>query len=128
MGTIWGTSIYSKDGNTWKWTFGINLPAPSEGTWRLRALRMPKHHIFAISFAKVYPLYLQKAERKGRTKEEVDRVICWLTGYTQAGLRQQIERENDFEVFLLEHHAFIQTVRSSKGSCVGFAWKTSKIN
>lgn len=60
---------------------------------------MPKHRIFATAFAKVYPLYVQKAERKNRTKEEVDEIICWLTGYNQAGLRQQIEKENDFETF-----------------------------
>ena len=54
---------------------------------------MPRHRVFAIKFSKVYPLYIQKAERKNRTKEEVDRVICWLTGYSQAELRQQIEQE-----------------------------------
>jgi hypothetical protein len=47
---------------------------------------MTKHRIFTTEFSKVYPLYLQKAERKGRTKAEVDQIICWLTGYTQAGL------------------------------------------
>ena len=51
---------------------------------------MPKHQIFATIFARVYPLYVQKAERKNRTKEEVDQIICWLTGYGQAGLQQQI--------------------------------------
>ena len=60
---------------------------------------MPKNRVFAITFAKLYPLYVQKAERKNRTKAEVDRVICWLTGYDQAGLRRQIERENDLETF-----------------------------
>ena len=60
---------------------------------------MPGHHVFAIKFAKVYPLYVQKAERKNRTKEEVDQIICWLTGYNQAGLQQQIEQENDLETF-----------------------------
>jgi len=60
---------------------------------------MPKHRIFATKFARAYPLYVQKAERKNRTKEEVDRIICWLTGYNQAGLRQQIEQEIDFETF-----------------------------
>ena len=60
---------------------------------------MPGHRIFATAFAKVYPLYVQKAERKNRTKEEVDQIICWLTGYDQAGLQQQIEQENDFETF-----------------------------
>lgn len=60
---------------------------------------MAQHRIFATKFAKVYPLYVQKAERKQRTKEEVDRIICWLTGYTQTGLQQQIEQESDFETF-----------------------------
>jgi hypothetical protein len=57
------------------------------------------HRIFKTPFAKVYPLYVQKAERKNRTKAEVDSIICWLTGYTAAGLRQQLERESDFETF-----------------------------
>jgi hypothetical protein len=60
---------------------------------------MPKHRIYTMKFAGVYPLYVQKAERKNRTKEEVDQIICWLTGYSQAELQQQIEREVDFEGF-----------------------------
>lgn len=60
---------------------------------------MTAHRIFATPFAAVYPLYVKKAERKGRTKEEVDRVICWLTGYDQAGLLRQIEQRTDFETF-----------------------------
>jgi len=63
---------------------------------------MPNHQIFAIKFGKVYPLYVQKAERKNRTKEEVDQIICWLTGYNQAGLKQQIEQENDLETFFAQ--------------------------
>jgi hypothetical protein len=63
---------------------------------------MPEHRIFATAFAKVYPLYVQKAERKNRTKEEVHRIICWLTGYDRAGLQQQIERGNDFERFFAQ--------------------------
>ena len=63
---------------------------------------MPKHRVFAIPFAKLYPLYVQKAERKNRTKEEVDQVICWLTGYDRAGLRQQVEGENDLESFFAQ--------------------------
>ncbi len=59
----------------------------------------PKNQIFGMKFADVYPLYLQKAERKNRTKEEVDQIICWLTGYNQAGLQQQIKQGNDFETF-----------------------------
>lgn len=63
---------------------------------------MAEHRIFVMPFAKVYPLYVQKAERKSRTKEEVDQVICWLTGYDQAGLQQQIERQIDFETFFAQ--------------------------
>jgi hypothetical protein len=63
---------------------------------------MPKHRIFAMAFAKVYPMYVQKAERKNRTKEEVDQVIRWLTGYDQAGLERQIEQEKDLEAFFAE--------------------------
>ena len=63
---------------------------------------MPTHRIFATKFAGVYPLYVQKAERKNRSKEEVDQIICWLTGYNQAGLQQQIEQENDFETFFAQ--------------------------
>ncbi len=60
---------------------------------------MTSHRIYAMSFAKVYPLYVAKAERKGRTKAEVDAIIRWLTGYTQAGLEAEIQKETDFETF-----------------------------
>lgn len=60
---------------------------------------MNEQRVFAMQFAKVYPLYVQKAERKGRTKEEVDRIICWLTGYDLRGLHRQIERQVDFATF-----------------------------
>jgi hypothetical protein len=62
----------------------------------------PQHQVFAIKFAEVYPLYIQKAERKNRTKEEVDQTICWLTGYNLVGLQQQIEQGNDFETFFAQ--------------------------
>jgi hypothetical protein len=58
--------------------------------------------IFTMTFSKVYPLYVQKAERKNRTKQEVDQVICWLTGYTNAGLRKQIEKQVDFTTFFAQ--------------------------
>ncbi len=58
-----------------------------------------KHRIYTVSFASVYPLYIKKVERKGRTKEEVDTVIKWLTGYTQAALQTQIKRATNFEDF-----------------------------
>ena len=59
-------------------------------------------YVFAMKFAKVYPLYVQKAEGKNRTKKEVDQIICWLTGYDQAGLRQQIKEKNDLKAFFAE--------------------------
>jgi len=63
---------------------------------------MPRHDLSATKFSKVYPLYVKKAERKNRTQEEVDRVICWLTGYNQAGLQRQIQREVDFRDFFAQ--------------------------
>jgi len=58
-----------------------------------------QHRIFTTPFASVYPLYVQKAQRKGRTQDEVDRIIGWLTGYSADGLRRQIERGVDFRGF-----------------------------
>ncbi len=60
---------------------------------------MTSHRIYTISFASVYPLYIIKAEKKGRTKAEVDQIICWLTGYSQKGLAAEIEKQTDFETF-----------------------------
>jgi hypothetical protein len=58
-----------------------------------------KHRIFTMAFAKVYPALVNKAERKGRTKAEVDQIICWLTGYTQTGLQKQLKIGSTFEEF-----------------------------
>ncbi len=58
-----------------------------------------KHRIYTMKFAGVYPHYVTKAEKKGRTKEEVDQIIRWLTGYTQKKLEKQIEKETNFETF-----------------------------
>ena len=63
---------------------------------------MPEHPVFSMSFAKVYPLLVQKAERKGRTKAEVDEVICWLTGYDADGLQSQIDKGVDLATFYAE--------------------------
>lgn len=63
---------------------------------------MSAHRIFAMPFASVYPAYVNKAEKKGRTRAEVDRVICWLTGYDDAGLRRQIEEKTDIETFFAQ--------------------------
>jgi len=61
-----------------------------------------KHRIFTMSFASVYPLYVAKAEKKGRKKSEVDAVICWLTGYSQQELKKQLKKQTDFETFFNE--------------------------
>jgi hypothetical protein len=61
-----------------------------------------KQRIYTMSFARVYPEYVAKAERKGRTKAEVDAIIRWLTGYGQKELTAQLNREADFEAFLTE--------------------------
>ena len=62
-------------------------------------IQMPEHRIYTMAFSKVYPLYIQKVERKGRTKEEVDQIICWLTGYDQTALETQIDQHSDFRTF-----------------------------
>jgi hypothetical protein len=80
---------------------------------------MPGHRIFATAFAKVYPLYVQKAERKNRTKEEVDQVICWLTGYDRAGLQRQIDEGHDFETFFAQAPAMHPNSSLITGSVCG---------
>ena len=80
---------------------------------------MLKNRVFAIKFAKLYPLYVQKAERKNRTKAEVDRIICWLTGYDQAGLQRQIEQENDLETFFAQSPRFHPNSALIKGVVCG---------
>ncbi|NLL00830.1 MAG: DUF2200 domain-containing protein [Clostridiales bacterium] len=60
---------------------------------------MARNNIYTMSFAKVYPLYVKKAERKGRTKAEVDEIILWLTGYSQKELEEELENQTDFETF-----------------------------
>ena len=61
-----------------------------------------KHRVFAISVAKVYPYYVEKAEKKGRKKSEVDAIICWLTGYSQRELEGQLKKQKDIETFFKE--------------------------
>ena len=63
---------------------------------------MERHRIFKMPFASVYPLYVQKAEKKGRTKKDVEEVICWLTGYSPKALATQIKQRKDFETFFNE--------------------------
>lgn len=80
---------------------------------------MDKNRVFAMKFAKVYPLYVQKAEGKNRTKKEVDQIICWLTGYDQKGLQQQIKQETDFETFFAQAPAMHPNCSLIKGVVCG---------
>ena len=63
---------------------------------------MTKHQIYTMSVARVYPLYVTKVEKKGRTRTEVNEIICWLTGYSQEELESQLEKQTDFETFFAE--------------------------
>lgn len=80
---------------------------------------MPGHRVFTTAFAKVYPLYVQKAERKNRSREEVDRIIRWLTGYDQTELRRQIEQETDLEGFFAQAPTFHPNASLIKGVVCG---------
>jgi hypothetical protein len=72
-----------------------------------------------MKFSSVYPMYVQKAERKNRTKAEVDRIICWLTGYSQAELQNQLERQSDFETFFNQAPMFNPNASLIKGVVCG---------
>jgi hypothetical protein len=81
---------------------------------------MKNDHRFPImKFSKVYPLYVQKVERKNRTREEVDQVICWLTGYSETGLQEQIQKESDFQTFFAEAPAIHPNSSLIKGVICG---------
>jgi hypothetical protein len=80
---------------------------------------LTKHRIFSIPFAKVYPAYVQKAERKARARQEVDQIICWLTGYAPSGLQRQIELETDFETFFAQAPAMNPNRTLIKGVVCG---------
>jgi hypothetical protein len=80
---------------------------------------MDNHRIFTMAFASVYPHYVTKAEKKGRTKEEVDQVICWLTGYTSKTLAMQIEQRKDFETFFSEAPALHPNATKITGTICG---------
>ena len=81
---------------------------------------MEKHRIFTTSFASVYPHYVLKAEKKGRTKAEVDQIICWLTGYSQKELQQQIDLKNDFETFFAQAPQINQNASKITGVICGY--------
>ena len=80
---------------------------------------MKNERVFAMSFASVYPHYVKKAETKGRTKEELDEVIRWLTGYTKAGLAKQIEKRTSFREFFEKAPKFNPNASLIKGVVCG---------
>jgi hypothetical protein len=82
-------------------------------------MAMRQEKVFAIRFSSLYPLYVKKAESKRRSKEELDQVICWLTGYSQEGLRQQIESDIDLEAFFAQAPAFNPNASLIKGVVCG---------
>ncbi|RZJ75675.1 MAG: DUF2200 domain-containing protein [Flavobacterium sp.] len=81
---------------------------------------MQKHRIFTISFASVYPHYIAKAEKKGRTKEEVDEIIRWLTGYDSEALEKIIEDKTDFETFFEQAPQLNENVSKITGVICGY--------
>lgn len=80
---------------------------------------MAKHKIYSMSFAKVYPLYIKKVEKKDRTKEEVDQIILWLTGYDQQQLEEVLINERNFEDFFTEAPHLNQNRKLIKGVICG---------
>ena len=80
---------------------------------------MNKHRIFTMSFASVYPHYVNKAEKKERTKADVDEIILWLTGYDQAGLQEVLDTETDFETFFAKAPQLNPNVSLIKGVVCG---------
>ena len=81
---------------------------------------MEKHRIFTTSFASVYPHYIVKAQKKGRTKEEVDAIICWLTGYDQQALQQQVDGKTDFETFFAQAPQLNENASKITGVICGY--------
>jgi hypothetical protein len=81
---------------------------------------MDKARIFSMSFASVYPLYIRKVEKKGRTKADLDAIIFWLTGYNEQTLQQQIDRKNDLETFFAEAPQMNPNVSKITGVICGY--------
>jgi hypothetical protein len=81
---------------------------------------MDNTRVFKMTFASVYPLYIQKAERKGRTKEEVDTIIHWLTGYDAKKLKQQLDKQSDFETFFAKAPKMNPNVSKITGVICGY--------
>lgn len=83
-------------------------------------INMDNVRVFRMSFASVYPLYIKKAEKKGRTKEDVDTIIFWLTGYNAQTLQQQIDNKNDFETFFAQAPQINPNVSKITGLICGY--------
>ena len=81
---------------------------------------MDNTRVYKMSFAGVYPHYITKAEKKGRTKAEVDTIICWLTGYNQKALQQQIDKKSDFETFFAQAPQINSNVPKITGVICGY--------
>jgi hypothetical protein len=78
-------------------------------------MTLNQQRVFAMQFAKVYPLYVKKVERKGRSKAEVDQIICWLTGYDSQGLERQVDQQVDLATFFEQAPAFNPNASLIKG-------------
>jgi len=81
---------------------------------------MQNTRVFKMAVASVYPHYIQKAEKKGRTKEDVDTIMCWLTGYDQKALQQLIDKRTDFETFFAEAPQLNPNVSKITGVICGY--------
>ncbi|HEY9005322.1 MAG TPA: DUF2200 domain-containing protein [Ohtaekwangia sp.] len=81
---------------------------------------MDNSRVYKMSFASVYPHYIRKAERKGRTKAEVDEIICWLTGYNAKTLQQHIDQKTDFENFFAQAPQLNPNVSKITGVICGY--------
>jgi hypothetical protein len=82
--------------------------------------KMDNTRVYRMPFARVYPMYIQKAEKKGRTKEEVDAIIFWLTGYNKQTLQKQIDKKTDFETFFAQAPAMNPNVAKITGVICGY--------
>src|SRR6185503_10141317 len=79
-----------------------------------------KKRIYGLVFASVYPMYIKKVETKGRTKAELDEIIFWLTGYDKKGLKEQIDKKNDFETFFKQAPEFNKNAKLITGVICGY--------
>jgi hypothetical protein len=95
------------------------MPIAAKKTAKRKVATAPGHRIFAYPIARIYPMWVHKAERKERTKKEVDQIICWLTGYTPTGLQKQIKGENDLATFFAEAPKMNPKVKLITGTVCG---------